>query len=207
MNRVGERTWSSVELFALGLLTHGAETQYDLESKGRLSSGSAWLALKQLSSAGLVKSVRRGGKRIYSVTQEGRKTLEESWTRLMTEVPGDTESVVRAAWLAWAMGRPEVAAGYMAVAADKRSAAARKAGALAERAGERGLKNPLDNHLWMRSWVDAEVKAAEAKTLDYIVVSLAPARSKATRQEAKGLPSAFLEVEQPSAPTRRRRRK
>src|SRR5262245_27663873 len=86
-----------LRLAILSLLADGPRHGYDLmkefetRSHGayRLSAGTLYPTLQQLEDEGFISSERREGKRIYELTEEGRRELEreaetvaEIWRRL-----------------------------------------------------------------------------------------------------------------------------
>ena len=69
-------------------LIKGAETRYG--GFRRLSPGSVYPTLQLLEEGGYLKSVQEGGKRIYTITDEGRQLLAERAQQETLDSPWDT---------------------------------------------------------------------------------------------------------------------
>ena len=158
-----------LDLFILALTQSGLGTTYDLKSKAGLSVGSTSPILARLEEAGLVeapKAERGRGVRRFTITKEGRKHLGAGWKPLLERRPTDVDEILRITYIAWMMGSPEMAAGFVdcAAAGLQYLAATREAEA-------RQLRSTLGEQVggpafrWLRTGADAARLQAQAEAL------------------------------------------
>jgi DNA-binding PadR family transcriptional regulator len=74
--------------------SHGYDLIKEMETRyggfRRLSPGSVYPTLQLLEEGGYLKSAQEGGKRIYTITDEGRKLLTERTQQETSDTPWDT---------------------------------------------------------------------------------------------------------------------
>jgi DNA-binding PadR family transcriptional regulator len=106
---------SSLDLFLLGLINSGVNTPYLLRERARLSLGATHPALKRLEKLGLIARGERlqRNKQQFKLTAAGKRNLRIQLSRMCGEYcdhpPVDSESVLRVASLALAVGEHKIA--------------------------------------------------------------------------------------------------
>ncbi len=153
-----------LDLFVLALAQSGLGTTYDLKSKAGLSVGSTAPILARLEDSGLIEAPKPGVRdsRRFTITKEGKKFLVAGWKQLLERRPTDVDEILRITYLAWALGSPEIASGFVeeAAAGIEDLAAMRKAEANQLR---RGLGAPVGgiSYRWLR--IEAEAARLQAQ--------------------------------------------
>jgi DNA-binding PadR family transcriptional regulator len=106
---------SSLDLFLLGLINSGVDTPYLFRERARLSVGATLPALKRLEKMRLIvrgEKLQRN-KQQFKLTAAGKRSLRTQLSRLCVEYrdhpPVDSESVLRVASLALAVGEQKMA--------------------------------------------------------------------------------------------------
>jgi DNA-binding PadR family transcriptional regulator len=119
---------SSLDLFLLGLINSGFNTPYLFRERARLSVGATHPALKRLEKARLIirgEKLQRN-KQQFKLTTAGKRCLRTQLSRFCMDYrdqpPVDSESVLRVASLALAMGKENMAFDVLLSANSNRAA-------------------------------------------------------------------------------------
>lgn len=106
---------TSLELLLLALVDRGWKTPYRLKEAAGISVGAALPALNRLKDRKLLQKAELGArnKQEFEVTSAGRKAITREMKNLINQAretpPGDVESVLRLAGLAFFSKRPGIA--------------------------------------------------------------------------------------------------
>ena len=104
-----------MEYFILALIGRtGLSTLYDFQQKAALQPGAARSAMQRLERMNLISRAESSSRRRreLALSEEGYDVLYKSWRECMKNYL-DTESLIRAAWLALVMNEPMFAAEYL----------------------------------------------------------------------------------------------
>lgn len=151
-----------MEFFILALIGRlGLGSLYELKQEVGLQPGGIRSALKLLVDANLIVRADEGKRRRrdMALTQDGVSVLADSWRDcLLMEM--DSESVLRAAFVAWMMEGPRSAAGYLRGVGKVRQEMAEPMNYESDYL-ERSQKGPASSYSWMRVSLEARRRHAE----------------------------------------------
>jgi hypothetical protein len=153
-----------MELFILALIGRmKLGSLYSLKQEVGLEPGGIRSALKHLIDGDLIKRADEGKRRRrdMALTSVGFDVLTGSWRNCL-RVEGDSESVLRAAFVAWIMESPRAAAGYLHEVGEARQEMAEEMSWESEHL-KRSQKGPASGYLWMRASLEAHRRKAESE--------------------------------------------
>jgi hypothetical protein len=101
-------------------------------------------------------------RRNLDLTPAGWRLLQDSWTRCLRD-HADSESVLRADWIALVMSEPERAATYLQQMGEERQIAAQETKMMAEHLERKRKTGPLIDYRLMRICTEAHRRGAESQ--------------------------------------------
>jgi DNA-binding MarR family transcriptional regulator len=153
-----------MEYFLLVLIgPMGLGSLYALRQEVGLEPGGIRSALKHLIDGELIRREDEGKRRRrdMTLTPDGFAVLANSWRScLLMDV--DSESVLRAASVAWVMDGPRTAAAYLYEVGKVRQEQAERMNCESEYL-ERSQKGPTSSYCWMRAALEAHRRKAEGE--------------------------------------------
>lgn len=156
-----------LDLFILALVQRGCATPYELKTKAGISIGSSAPVLERLAKDGLLKKSDPGvHDRIqFAITKSGEKRLESGWQSLLATRPTDPDAILRIIYLAWALGRQDATAKFIASAVDtlQNASATRRAEATQLEVASRDVGPAAFR--WLKTRFEAARLAAQSREL------------------------------------------
>jgi DNA-binding PadR family transcriptional regulator len=172
-----KRSKLDLELLVLALIQRGVNTPYRLLSSAGISQGATLPVLSRLESSSYVRRGKPGprGRTEYEVTAAGRRYLQAGWQPLLeAPIPGDIESVLRAASLAVLSGADsKTVSGYLKRAADAKVTDSKLRKAVAKETKPSLLAEPdAGLYIWMLATNAAAQLATEGRILRQLATAL-----------------------------------
>ena len=146
---------------------------YAFRQEADLEPGAVRSPLKHLEERALITRAQPGARmrRDMALTEAGWRALEGSWKTCLRE-HADSESVLRAAWVASVMSHPEQAAAYLQEMGEKRQIEAHDTKTKAEHLERQTKTSSLFEYRRMRTWTEACRRSAESQAFLSISRSL-----------------------------------
>jgi DNA-binding MarR family transcriptional regulator len=137
---------------------------YAFRQEAELEPGGIRSALKHLEERDLITRAEPGTRmrRDMALTEAGRTFLDDSWKMCLREY-ADSESVLRAAWVASVMSDLGQAAIYLQRMGEKRHMEASETRKKAEHLERKNKTSSLFDYRWMRTWTEADQRGAESE--------------------------------------------
>jgi len=174
-----------MEFFILVLIARlELRSTYALRQEAGLEPGGIRSALKHLLDGNLITRADEGKRRRrdMTLTPVGFDVLAVSWRNCL-RVEVDSESVLRAAFVAWIMDSARAAASYLHEVGEARREMAEKMSWESEHL-KRSQKGPASGYSWMRASLEAHRRKAESEAFLSMSRSIEERIKSSERQEA-----------------------
>lgn len=158
-----------MEFFILALIDRmGLKSLYAFRQEAGLEPGAIRIALQHLEEANLLERSEGGRRRCrtLTVTDEGRRVLEEDWRAQMVSHP-EPEAVLRMCLVARAMAGPQDVVMYLRETALERGDLSVKKEREAEYLSK-SIGSPLGAYAWMRAIVEGHRQRSEQEAFEAI---------------------------------------
>ena len=154
----------AMEFFILSLIGRaGLKSLYELRQRAGLEPGGIRSAMKTLENEELISRTDPGKRRRreLALTAAGSAVLEHRWPDCLREYP-DADAILRSAFVAWVMGNPAAAAGYLNQVGQSRREKTDQMKHEEEHL-KRSQTGPLSSYAWMRISHEVHRRGAEGE--------------------------------------------